>query len=384
MSVPARSEEVAAGADAPADLDRQRSRKAASHYYSTRWRDEIPARFLGAVPPRALELASELGRRANNETGHCFRTIATLADATGRSPRTVRRAIGDLERNSIVRCKRSGRKRIDFWILPLPAEKRHWVGEGEGGAPDGAQAASEARADAGEQLALPPNAVTVSDQNGQPWPIRTANCAVRSVTVADQNGQRDRPSSNYSSNYSETAPSTRTFVRTPAGDDERGEAGEAVAAMEARGLNRVEELLGYAEPERILASCEWWDKQGNAGTGLLAQTIRDGGRAPAASAIGVEGPCTLTAGLDEAWESARAALRQSVDEATFNIWLAPLHPHEHAHAGWVLGCPARQVAWTADRFRRVLEGAAGEPVQLVGCARSGDQGTDGEPLQAGA
>jgi len=379
VSVPARSEEVAAGADAPADLDRQRSRKAASHYYSTRWRDEIPARFHEKVPPRALELASELGRRAHNETGHCFRTLSSLAEATGRSPRTMRRAIGDLERNSLVRRKQTGRERIDFWILPLP-EKRHWIREGEGGTPD----ASDARADAGEQLALPPNPDTVADQNGQPgrserpiWPIRTD-------TVADQNGQPDRPISNCPPNCSRTTPSTRTSVRTAAGDDEQGEAGAAVAAMEARGLNRVEELLECAEPERIIAACTWWDEQHGVRAGLLAQAIRDGGRAPAKALIGVEGDCTLTADLDEAWKSARAALRQSVDEATFSIWLAPLHPHEHAHAGWVLGCPARQVAWTADRFRRVLEGAAGEPVQLVGCARSGDQGTDGEPLQAGA
>jgi DNA-binding transcriptional ArsR family regulator len=389
VSLPARSEEVDA---APADLDKQRSRKSSSHYYSTRWRDEIPARFHEGVPPRALELASELGRRANNDTGHCFRTIATLAEATGRSPRTVSSAIADLERNGLIRHKRDGRKRIDFWILPLPAEKRHWLRKPGGGAPDDAQrgagveevvvdvdrSGTDAQPIIGEQLALLPEAATVADQIGK-------SCRLRPAAVADQIGKSsaeignscrsDRqivpPHSNYPSNSSRTTPSTAPYVRTPAEEDRRG---EAVAAMEACGLNRVEELLGYAKPERILASCEWFGKQRGAGTGLLASTIMDGGRAPVEAPIGA---CTLTTDLDEAWASVRPALRQLVGDVTFNLQLAPLHPHERTDAGWVLGCPAGQVAWKA-RYRRVLEQAAGQPVRLVACARSGDEGTDSE------
>jgi hypothetical protein len=137
--------------------------------------------------------------------------------------------------------------------------------------------------------------------------------------------------------------------------------------MEACGLNGVAELLECAEPERIIASCEWWETQRDAGTGLLAQTIRDGGRAPAAAPIGVE-VCTLTADLAAEWESVRAALRQSVGDETFALWLGALHPHGRTAEGWVVGCRAGQVAYMTGRYGRVLEQAAGEPVRLVACA----------------
>lgn len=52
---------------------------------------------------------------------------------------------------------------------------------------------------------------------------------------------------------------------------------EAVAAMQSRGLNNVDDLLSFATPDRIVGACRWWDGKRGAGTGVLAQAIRRGG-----------------------------------------------------------------------------------------------------------
>ena len=112
-------------ADAVPSLDDHRERKHKQHRW-TRHRDEAPAKFDPPPPARALEILSELARRADNETGHCYRTLDGLAEATGRSRRTAQRAIDELELNGLITVKRSGRRRIDFWLQPLPAQTTRW------------------------------------------------------------------------------------------------------------------------------------------------------------------------------------------------------------------------------------------------------------------
>jgi Helix-turn-helix domain len=79
--------------------DRRADRKPKSHRW-TRWRRELPKRFRLSGP--ALELASELARRADNETGECWGYQEGFAAATGRSTRTVRRAIRELEKARLL------------------------------------------------------------------------------------------------------------------------------------------------------------------------------------------------------------------------------------------------------------------------------------------
>lgn len=51
----------------------------------------------------------------------------------------------------------------------------------------------------------------------------------------------------------------------------------AVKAMRERGITNPEELAGFAEPAAILRACRWFDGRHDAGPGLLAKVVRDGG-----------------------------------------------------------------------------------------------------------
>lgn len=146
----------------------------------------------------------------------------------------------------------------------------------------------------------------------------------------------------------------------------------ALAMMDQRGLNRTDALIDQASPERIVAACEWFDAKVNAGEKitprLLAWTISRGGITPKP---GKPEPatCRRTPELDAAWAVIAPALRTTVGADTFDIWLAPAHPHQHGQEGWLLGAPAATASWVARRFGRLLERAAGEPVGVEACER---------------
>jgi hypothetical protein len=58
------------------------------------------------------------------------------------------------------------------------------------------------------------------------------------------------------------------------------EAATALREMRARGIDNASELLEYADPDKIIGACHWWDarkSRNNVGPGLLAQKIRAGG-----------------------------------------------------------------------------------------------------------
>jgi hypothetical protein len=76
-----------------------------------------------------------------------------------------------------------------------------------------------------------------------------------------------------------------------------------------------------------------------------------------------------SAELLAAWAPIEAELRLAVDELSFNIWLARLHPHRRTSGIWVLACPERGISWIRDRFGRVIAACAGQPVEYVVCER---------------
>lgn len=51
----------------------------------------------------------------------------------------------------------------------------------------------------------------------------------------------------------------------------------AVQMMRERGVDDAESLLPHAEPQAIIRTCEWFDRQPNAKKGLLVWKVRDGG-----------------------------------------------------------------------------------------------------------
>ena len=55
---------------------------------------------------------------------------------------------------------------------------------------------------------------------------------------------------------------------------------DAFQAMRARGVDGADELLTHADPEAIIRTCEWWDRQTGVRVGLLVSKIRKGGIDP--------------------------------------------------------------------------------------------------------
>lgn len=71
------------------------------------------------------------------------------------------------------------------------------------------------------------------------------------------------------------------------------------------------------------------------------------------------------------WAPIAAGLAERVPQSTHAIWLEPLHPHADVDGTLIIGVPAEIASWVGDRFRSVLDDAAGDtPVTLVTC----DQG----------
>jgi hypothetical protein len=97
-----------ARAGAPASLeDRRADGKPRTHRW-TRWRRELPKLYKLSAP--ALELAGELARRADNETGECHGYKAGFAAATGRSERTIHRATRELLRLELIAYTPGGQR----------------------------------------------------------------------------------------------------------------------------------------------------------------------------------------------------------------------------------------------------------------------------------
>ena len=74
-----------------------------------------------------------------------------------------------------------------------------------------------------------------------------------------------------------------------------------------------------------------------------------------------------TDALAAEWAPIAAQLEQMVGDATYNIWLAQLHPHAASEEEFVVGGPGVAADWVRNRFGRVLNAAAGRPVRLVAC-----------------
>ena len=62
------------------------------------------------------------------------------------------------------------------------------------------------------------------------------------------------------------------------------------------------------------------------------------------------------------WRDIRAALRRSLDDATYSIWIEPLELKDWNGDGFLLEAPPATQAWVAKRFRSVIESCAREVV----------------------
>ena len=65
---------------------------------------------------------------------------------------------------------------------------------------------------------------------------------------------------------------------------------DAIHALERRGIDNPERVLDLLSPERILATCEWYDRQQGARTGVLVWKIRNGGVEPSAVSSTLDRP----------------------------------------------------------------------------------------------
>lgn len=85
----------------------------------------------------------------------------------------------------------------------------------------------------------------------------------------------------------------------------------------------------------------------------------------------VAAPCPghdVSPELAELWAPIAAGLAVRVPESTHSIWLAPLHPHAELDGALIVGVPPEIATWVGDRFRKVLDSAAGGlQVTLVEC-----------------
>ncbi len=72
--------------------------------------------------------------------------------------------------------------------------------------------------------------------------------------------------------------------------------------------------------------------------------------------------------LAELWGPIAAALADRVPANTHDIWLTPLHPHAELDGALIVGVPPAIATWVSDRFRALLDEAAGGlQVTLVEC-----------------
>ena len=67
----------------------------------------------------------------------------------------------------------------------------------------------------------------------------------------------------------------------------------------------------------------------------------------------------VNAELENTWNRLAAELERVVGEATFRVWLEPLHPLRMQGATLVLAVPKHSRRWVGDRFGRLLTDAAG-------------------------
>ena len=88
-------------------------------------------------------------------------------------------------------------------------------------------------------------------------------------------------------NAGERPSSTENAVGRPTTDGQRqihdrttptlGATARALQMMRERGVDDAESLLNCAEPQAIIRTCQWFDRQSNAKKGLLVWKIRAGG-----------------------------------------------------------------------------------------------------------
>ena len=66
----------------------------------------------------------------------------------------------------------------------------------------------------------------------------------------------------------------------------------------------------------------------------------------------------MSAELEHIWSRVQAELALAVDEPTYRIWLAPLHPVQLAGEHLLVEAPPHTCGWIHDRFGRVIQASA--------------------------
>lgn len=194
----------------------------------------------------------------------------------------------------------------------------------------------------------------------------------RACPGADRIGIKDQGST--TSNPPLDAPA---HVRTL---DEIGVEGEKAHLREllvARGVNNVDRLIdGLTDLQGAVCTVQYWDDQrGRKGKGLLVHLLQTG---EASSYLRQQEPGIPrdphrepSGDLLAVWMPIEDELRRAVGNSTFNMWLAPLHPHAVIGGVWRLAAvEERMLGWVEARYTRLIADCAGRPVEFVVCDRN--------------
>jgi hypothetical protein len=104
-------------------LEDRSPRKGDGHRW-TKWYLGLHKRV--KLDSKALAVAGQLVKRANNNTGYCYPSLKDIHDGTGLSRHSIQRGIQDLELAGLISVERGGPKQgsSHYWLLDLHEDER--------------------------------------------------------------------------------------------------------------------------------------------------------------------------------------------------------------------------------------------------------------------
>lgn len=245
--------------------------------------DRLAALNASTLPHREWSVATVLARYADDDTGECWPSVRTIASSSKMGERTVREAIGELERLGIIELVRrsqgrsSHRFRLRLDLLspsPNPADAAGLEAD---------QPGSGCRVEPGDSRRvgiatrqMPPG----NPADGAPQPCGSRSATTKQQTREHHHQRRHAPASNGA---------TPQAVDAGGGDSLSGAGGfvgdlaEAAERLTALGVNGAKALAQRAGSDRAV---EWIIERAHAAgvrdrAALAAKLIGDGERPPA-------------------------------------------------------------------------------------------------------